>query len=89
MTDDGRVLEKSYPAAQAPDLGQVVEIDGVRATRILSAPAAVRADNWKPYVSTRLPRNLEGVRCTPSGKPIVETRAQERNICSRFGYERE
>lgn len=94
MTDDGRIVEQVMPASQAPDIGQVCDVglpDGstVKATRIISTPAAVAGDHWKPYVSMRLPRNLPGVPCTPSGKPIISTRAQERNIMARYGYERE
>lgn len=94
MDDNGRIIEHQMPMSEAPDLGQVVEVDDpdggkIMATRILSNPGAVRGDNWKPYISMRLPRNLQGVPCTPSGKPIVTSRAQEREICAKFGYERE
>lgn len=89
MTDDGAVVERQFPASEAPELGAVVVIDGVKATRIVSRPGAVRGDNWKPYVSDRLPRGLAGTKHTPSGKPIIETRQQEREVCARHGYERE
>jgi hypothetical protein len=39
-----------------------------------------RWDAKYPYVSSRLPRNLEGCRCTPEGKPIVESKSHEANI---------
>ena len=89
ITNSGDVLEADFPMSNAPDVGQVVEIDGVKATRILSVPAEVRCDNWKPYASDRLPKGLPGCRHDKSGRPIIETRGQEREVMSKFGYERE
>lgn len=60
----------------------------VQATRIISMPQ-VRGDGWKPYISERLPRNMEGVPCTPSGKAIITSRSQEANVFSEFGFERD
>jgi len=93
MSDDGEVIEASFPMSNAPKLGSVHTVTNsegkqVKATRIMSTPH-VQGDNWKPYISNRLPRNIEGVKCTPAGKPIIETRQQERNIASKLGYERE
>jgi hypothetical protein len=93
MTDDGQIVEQYMPAGMAPDVGAVVTVTmpdkSIRlATRILSMPL-VMGDTWKPYVSHRLPRNLKDVPCTPSGKPIVQNKRQEREIMARFGYERE
>lgn len=96
MSDDGELIEASFSMREAPGIGSVVELDHpdlpgvkVKATRIVSRNQQVRGDNWKPYVSNRLPRYLEGVPCTPSGKPIITSRQQERNIMAKFGYERE
>lgn len=93
MSDSGEIIEASFPITKAPAIGSVHTVtngagEKVKATRIISPPS-VRGDPWKPYVSNRLPRNLEGVPCTPEGKPIVSTRAQERDIMAKFGYERE
>lgn len=87
--EDGAIVEASLPMSQAPDFGQVVVIGGKPCIRIASSPAFVRGDNWKPYVSHRLPRNLKGVKCDPHGKPIVESRSQEREIAAKLGWERE
>ena len=93
IDDDGELIEANFPMTDAPKIGGayvVTNAAGVQvpATRIVSAPV-VRGDPWKPYVSSRLPRNLAGVNCTPAGKPIIETRAQERNIAAKFEMERE
>lgn len=93
MTDDGEIVEASYPMRRAPKVGNVYTVtntagEKVKATRIMSLPQ-VRGDPWKPYISSRLPRNIEGVNCTPAGKPIIETKAQEANIAAKLGYERE
>ncbi len=93
MTNSGEVIEAEYPMSSVPDIGTIVMVptpDGtIFATRIFSNPASVRVDDWKPYASSRLPRHLKGVPCTPNGKPIVSSRAQERNIMAEFGYDRE
>ena len=94
MTDWGEIVEDFRPISRMVPVGKVTEVelaDGVKvpATRIIASAPEGRGDPWKPYVSSRLPRNLEGVPCTPSGKPIISTRAQERDIMSKFGYERE
>ena len=60
-------------------------------------PAAINAkakfDGMYPYVSHSLPRNMKGCRHTPAGKPIIESKAHERNIMAGGGngdrYERE
>lgn len=93
MDDEGELIEAHYPMAKAPPIGSVRTVtnkagERVRATRIISMPGTVK-DNWKPYASTRLPRNLKGCRCTPGGKPIIETRQQEREIAARLDLKRE
>ena len=94
MTDDGEIVEALLPMAESGSIGDIMTVtdpdtgEDILATR-LPNPPQVLGDNWKPYISNRLPRNLEGVPCTPSGKPIVTTKAQERDICSKFHYERE
>lgn len=95
MDDAGRVIEAPYSMRNCPELGEVVEVpdpdrpgETVMATRILSNPARP-TELWKPYISNALPRNLKGVPCTPSGKPIVTSQAQEREIASRLGMERD
>lgn len=91
MTDDGRVIERIMPMSEAPRIGErrrLVEGNTVIvATRIPSVPR-MQGDNWKPYISDRLPRNLEGQPTTTDGRVIVSSRDQERTICARFGYER-
>ena len=96
MTNDERILTKMCPAngPAYPEVGQVYDVtdpmtgNEVKATRIMSVPMRP-TDVWKPYVSSRLPRNMPGHPCTPEGKVIVNTQAQERDIMSQGGYERE
>jgi hypothetical protein len=95
ITDDGRVIEAHRPMREAGPIGGVEKIHDPESGKIVAAtklpPQHLEAgsDNWKPYISNRLPRHLAGVPCTPSGKPIVTSRKQERNIMARHGYERE
>lgn len=94
IDDDGELIEADFPMKRAPKIGGVYTVTNragklVQATRIISVPAAVAGDNWQPYASDRLPRNLPGCKHTPKGKPIIESRQQEREIAARHGYIRE
>lgn len=86
-TDDGVVLTQFFAMKEAPRIGQGVVIDGMKCKRIPSCPGGRPA--WRPYISNRLPRHLPGCDCTPSGRPIVRTQAQERSIASKLGWERQ
>ncbi|KKM76790.1 hypothetical protein LCGC14_1376620, partial [marine sediment metagenome] len=62
-TERSKIIELEFPMSEAPDLGDVLIVDGpqgkMRATRIVSSPAAVHvAKDWVPFVSHRLPRHL-------------------------------
>ena len=85
---DGRVIERQLPAAEAPKVGTPIVVDGVVFKRIASVGTS-SPPVWKPYISSRLPRNLEGCDCTPQGKPIINSQAKEREVCARLGWERE
>ncbi len=87
-SEDGSIVEIQKPVAKADYIGKVIVHEGRRVKRIASAtskPTAV----WKPYISSRLPRNLEGCQCTAQGKPLIATQAQEREVAARLGWERE
>ena len=88
QTPDGDVVEKFIPMKDAPDFGEVVDVDGVPCKRIAS-PSAVSRPTWTPYVSSRLPKNLPGFECTKSGKPIISSQAVERNAASKLGWSRD
>jgi len=56
-TPTGEVVEHFFSMANAPKIGEVVEIDGVRCTRLMSdCQTSVRAD-IQPFVSRTLPPN--------------------------------
>jgi len=88
VDERGVLVEVAMPSDDAPDIGAVIERDGRLLKRIASLPPKPTAI-WKPYVSSRLPRNLEGVEKTKDGKAVVRTQAQERNLAARLGMERE
>lgn len=93
ITDDGRIIERIIPMRDAPRIGERVSIwdaggrTFIAATRIASTPR-VQGDNWRPYISDRLPRNLDGEPTTEDGRVIVTDREQEARICSKFGFVR-
>lgn len=96
ITDDGRVIEAAFPAngPNYPEVGERYNVtdpmtgNEVEATRIMSVPQKP-TQVWKPYISSRLPKNMPGQPCTPDGKVIVSTQAQERDIMAQGGFERE
>lgn len=85
--EDGRAVELVMPMSQAVPIGETIEHEGRRLTRVVSAPALQPV--WSPYVSDRLPRFAAGCRHTPEGKPIIETQRQEREVFARSGFTRE
>lgn len=87
--DDGERIERNMPMAEAPPLGSAIVVDGKTYRRVASLPPGSPAPVWKPYVSSRLPRNLDGFDCNPQGKPIIHTQAEERRAASMLGWERE
>jgi len=88
QAEDGSIVEINKPVAKSDYVGKVIVHEGARVKRIASSGTSARTV-WKPYISSRLPRNVEGCTCTPEGKPIIETQAQEREVCARLGWERE
>ena len=85
---DGERIELMMPSGKAPKVGADIEHEGKVFKRIASATSSP-AKVWRPYVSSRLPRNMPGCECTPEGKPIINTQATERSVGARLGWERE
>lgn len=52
-------------------------------------PEKLAADGKYPYVSSRLPRNLEGCPTDSKGKPVILSKRHEQEIASRHGMKRE
>lgn len=88
ISESGEVYEVSYSMRDAPSIGDIIELDGKKLTRIVSNftvdPGTNR--NQYPYVSTALPRKLEGCPTNAQGKPIIMSRRHERNIAAMHGY---
>lgn len=88
VNESGDVAEFVFTMSQAPSIGATVQIDGVGWTRIASDFQVDPGTNryQYPYVSSALPRKLEGCPTTKSGKPVIMSRRHERNIAARHGY---
>lgn len=85
--ESGEVVSAFFKVDDAPEIGSWVQVDGLPARRVVSAPAARPV--WTPYVSIRLPKNLKGCDCDAKGRPIIRSQQQEREVMARHGYERE
>ena len=59
--------------------------------RAENAGPSVQAGEWKgyPYVSKRLPKNLEGCSTNDKGQPVIESKTHEAEIKAKHGYRRE
>lgn len=53
------------------------------------ASFALKADRKYPYVSNRLPKNLDGCEHTAKGKPVIMSPAHEKNVAAACGMSRE
>lgn len=86
---DREIVEVFHSMSQDP----LTEIDGRPVELLISggslADAKLKADSKYPYVSARLPRNLEGCPTDKSGKPVILNKRHEREICAAHGYKRE
>ena len=88
QAEDGSTVEIEKPVSQCDYVGKVIVHEGRRLKRVASRETS-SPPVWKPYISNRLPRNVEGCKCDPQGKPIIETQAQEREVAARLGWSRE
>ena len=84
------VVEKYFPAAEAPDIGAVVEIEGRQFVRIMSCPGGVY-DNTNtrkyPCEDLTIPRETE----TPGGKgprgfPVFNSQKEHKEFGHRHGF---
>lgn len=84
IDSDGEVHEKYYPMSEAPDLGELVNIDGVMCKRIISCGQACK--DFKPYVAYSKPKGLPGCPVDPkTGHSVITSRAEERRIAKLRG----
>lgn len=87
----GVTYEEQHPMGKQPagvpcPCGEEAHRDwAAEGTQVDSKPL----DSMYPYVSNRLPRNLEGCKTDTNGKPVIMSKRHEREIASRHGYARE
>lgn len=88
----GDSVELHFTMSTVPSIGEVIEHEGERLRRIagcqIDAGMFAKVHGY-PYVSSALPRNLEGCGTNRHGKPIVTSRNHERELTSRHGYSRD
>lgn len=83
--DDGQTLEVERPMSCAPELGATLTRDGKTFRRVLDVVQVRR--EFKPYVSVSMNKYAAGFKHDAKGRPVVESRAQEREYAKRMGYE--
>lgn len=87
----GETIELQYSMRDAPSIGSTVEVDGRTLTRVVSDYQVDDGRNRSqyPYVSSSLPRNLEGCSTNSQGKPVIMSRRHEKEVMARHGYAKE
>jgi hypothetical protein len=91
LDSDGNVVEITMLMRDAPSIGSIITHEGQTLTRIASTPQVDPGTNRSqyPYVSTSLPRRLEGCKATKQGKPVIMSKRHEREIMARHGFEKD
>lgn len=91
LDPDGNVVEIDFPMREAPSIGSIINHEGRTLTRIASTPQVDPGTNRHqyPYVSTSLPRRLEGCKTNRQGKPIIMSKRHERNVMAQHGFEKD
>lgn len=90
-SDDGDIIERNYPMAEAPDLGFAVVEKGKTYKRILSVDIQIEKE-FKPYESIACTRGVEKFDSSikvnkKTGRPIISSRAQEKAVAKQLGLE--
>jgi len=91
LDSDGNVVEITMLMRDAPSIGSIITHEGQTLTRIASTPQVDPGTNRHqyPYVSTALPRRLDGCKTNRQGKPVIMSKRHEREIMSRHGFEKD
>ena len=88
----GESVELNFSMADVPSIGDTVMHEGEKLRRIACCQIDAGIDakiHGYPYVSSSLPRNLEGCDTNRQGKPIVTSRRHEHELISQHGYVRD
>lgn len=90
--DTGDKRDFFYRMDSAPCIGEIVEHSGKQYKRVvnfqLDAGMEAKVHGY-PYVSSSLPRNLEGCDTNRQGKPVITSRNHERDLMSRHNLGRD
>lgn len=77
------VEERMGDRPGCPDCGAPMFPHIFPAATFSGEKAKEKFDKMYPYVSSRLPRNIPGVPCTRSGKPIILSKSHEREVAAQ------
>jgi hypothetical protein len=89
QANDGEIIEEHFSMAEVPSVGETIEREGKEYTRIFSSEQKVHDYKWFAYESRALPKRLPGFKHSKNGNTIIESRKQEREVMSKYGYERD
>ena len=92
-TPTGETVEHFFPMAEAPKIGQTVDIDGVACTRLMSDCQMSVSETIGPFVSRTLPRNdPRAPRHDKDGRPMFATKREVTEYVAKtegqFGYDK-
>lgn len=91
IDETGNVVEIAMSMRDAPSIGSIITHEGRQLTRIASSMQVDPGTNRHqyPYVSSSLPRRLEGCKTNRQGKPVIMSKRHEREIMARHGFEKD
>lgn len=88
QAQDGEIIERDYPMKDAPPFGTIIEVNGKKYERVVSASVQVdtRFTQWTyPIVSNALPRKIPGCQHDSKGRPIIENARHHERIAKDYG----
>lgn len=79
--ESGARVEVSMPMRDAPPIDSIIEHDGRRLKRVMSAPASVAVDDFTPFSSIQMERNHpDAPRLDKFGRARFNTRQEVREF---------
>jgi hypothetical protein len=89
-------IELVYSVSDRPAVGSIIKHKGKKYRRIISGvqvDAGVESKvHGYPYTSFSLPKNINdvpGIKHDNHGRPVIQSRSQERELCARYGLVRD
>ena len=89
----GELVDLPYSSDSVPRIGEEIQHEGQTLVRVFSglinSEAVARVTHQYPFVSRSMPKGSVPDSCDKEGRPVIRSRAHEREVFARTGYRRE